>query len=90
MGRGALYCAAQAGHLAMVRQLLERNADANACTTQGARHSPLTIAAYETHEAVCELLLTHGADPLYEARPADSCDISPEPYASANFPTNIL
>ena len=53
-------------------------ADANICMTEASRHSPLTIAAYMGHQAICELLLAHNADARYAAGPKDS-----EPFLTA-------
>jgi ankyrin repeat protein len=59
-GRTALSWAAERGHEAVVRLLLEKGADVEAKTTFG--ETALPIAARGGHEAVVRLLLEKGAD----------------------------
>ena len=40
--------------------------------TVGSCHSPLTVAAYNGHAIVCELLLAHNADARYAVLAKDS------------------
>ena len=49
------------GSLEVLKLLLERGADGNACNKW--RETPLLIAANNGHRTAVELLLDHGADP---------------------------
>ena len=62
-GGTALHSAAAKGHLEVVRTLLKAGANVNKCRGIGASHAtPLYLAAKGCHEALCLLLLGHGAE----------------------------
>lgn len=58
-----LSCAAEFGHTAVVRLLLERGADPNAQEASVFRTYPLYVAAKNKHLEMAKALLEHGADP---------------------------
>ena len=55
-----LYIAAEFGHEAVVRTLMEAGADVNKATDDGV--TPLYMAAYKGHEAMVRTLMEAGAD----------------------------
>lgn len=59
--RGRVAPAANSGSMQVLRLLLEKGADGNACNKW--RETPLLIAANNGHCAAVEALLNHGADP---------------------------
>ena len=62
-GGTALHSAAAGGHLEVTRTLLKAGANVNKCRGIGASHAtPLYLAALGSHEALCLLLLGHGAE----------------------------
>ena len=62
-GGTALHSAAAGGHLEVIRTLLKAGANVNKCRGIGASHAtPLYLAAKGGHEALCLLLLGHGAE----------------------------
>ena len=62
-GGTALHSAAAGGHLEVIRALLKAGANVNKCRGIGASHAtPLYLAAKGGHEALCLLLLGHGAE----------------------------
>ncbi|KAL1903269.1 hypothetical protein Sste5346_000554 [Sporothrix stenoceras] len=56
----ALHCAANQGHIDIVRCLLEKNADPN--VSDGSGSTPLALAAVSGHAETVHLLLENGAD----------------------------
>lgn len=62
-GGTALHSAAAGGHLEVIRTLLKAGTNVNKCRGIGASHAtPLFLAAKGGHEALCLLLLGHGAE----------------------------
>jgi hypothetical protein len=59
--RGRVAPAANSGSMKVLRLLLEKGADGNACNKW--RETPLLIAANNGHRSAVEALLEHGADP---------------------------
>ena len=59
-----LFVAAQAGHTAIVRELLQWGADATECVVDCGKEgfTPLLAAAQEGHNEVCSLLLASGSN----------------------------
>jgi hypothetical protein len=62
----ALVAAADAGQLELVRALLDRGANVDACGLYG--HTAVHIARVNKREAVVALLLDRGADPEHRCR----------------------
>ena len=60
-GPTPLWCAAEKGHEAVVKLLLEKGADTE-CKHRYDDSTPLWCAAEKGHEAVVKLLLEKGAD----------------------------
>ncbi|CAD5120790.1 DgyrCDS9349 [Dimorphilus gyrociliatus] len=59
-GRPPLCVAADYGHFDVIKYLIERGANVNACDSHGI--TPLLSAIYEGHKECVELLLSNGAD----------------------------
>ena len=87
-GGTALHSAAAGGHLEVIRILLKAGANVNKCRGIGASHAtPLYLAAKGGHEALCLLLLGHGA----EIDPGiDYHGITPFEEAAKQGNTNLL
>jgi len=67
LSKSALHYAVEGAHRQLVHFLLEKGANVNAHLRDNAGDTPITIAAYEGHYAVCKLLLKAGADPYITA-----------------------
>src|SRR5581483_7527027 len=83
-GATALYFAAEGGHAAIVRRLIERGADVNLTGRSGV--SPVSAAAYAGSDEIVEALLARGAD----GRVADDTGKTPAVYAAAHAQLDIV
>jgi ankyrin repeat protein len=61
IGASPLYCAAQDGHVDILKLLIKAKGDVNQCEKEGG-FSPLMVASEKGFMEVVELLLSNGAD----------------------------